>query len=426
MKNIEIAEKFQDYMVEIRRYLHENPELTGKEYNTVAYIRSKLDEMGMEYTEIENGGILAFLRGKEPGKTVLLRADCDALPIIEKDNLKGCRKVWSKNPGVMHACGHDGHTACLLGACRILQERQDEIKGTVIFLFERGEEGGDNIRYMFKYMEDNGIVPDSCFGLHTSPLLPTGTVCVNDHGVNASAMLFDITIEGKGGHGSRPDRSNSPIDCFTAIYNRLESIRLTKIDPYMPLTYTIGMLQAGVQANVIPQTLRFAGTMRTYDRETAGMVFHREFKKAVDGICAAYDCVPTYNRYTLPSLANINDTEYAAFAREVFALEFGADHVGQMEPSMGSESYAMYTKQWNGCFANLGVHCEEKGTGANGHNENYDLDEDCLKYGAACHASYALAFLHTDRSFSAGEKWSYKRILKELGRAEDLKEIYGE
>ena len=180
MKNLELAKKYYDYMVGVRRYLHENPELTGQEYNTVKYIDGELTKMGIEHTVVENGGILGYIRGPKPGRTVLLRADCDALPVLEKDNLKNCRVVWSKNEGVMHACGHDSHVAGLLGAAKILLDKKDEIEGTVILCFERGEEGGGNVRYIFAYMEKNNIHVDSCFGLHVGCARPTGKIAVND------------------------------------------------------------------------------------------------------------------------------------------------------------------------------------------------------------------------------------------------------
>ena len=424
MKNIDIAKKYQDYMVGVRRHMHENPELSGQEYETVKFIMAELDKMGIEYTEVENGGVLAYIRGpKDNGKTVLLRADCDALPVLEKENLNGTRCVWSKNEGLMHACGHDAHTAALLGAAKVLLEKKEEIEGTVILCFERGEEMAGSVKYIFAYMEKNGINVDSCFGMHTQLPLETGKVAVNDTNALAGAFAFDITIEGAGGHGSRPDQAENPIDCFLAIYMRMQSLRLTKVNPFTPATYSIGKLNSGIQRNVIPQTLNFAGTMRYYDDESVE-VFRKELKELVEKTCEAYHCKATFNDFGPPGYATVNDPECASFARKVFAEDIGEENVTQVEPLMGSESYSQYLKIWPGCFGFLGVHNPEKGTGAANHNERFDIDEDALQTGAACYATYALEFLKSDFVTTHNKKYSYSQCLKMLGKEEELKELF--
>ncbi|MBR0140349.1 MAG: amidohydrolase [Firmicutes bacterium] len=423
MTNLETAKKYQDYMVKTRRYLHEHPELTGCEYETVKFIDEELTRLGIEHTVVENGGVLGFIRGPKKGRTVLLRADVDALPVLEKDNLKNCRPVWSKNPGVMHACGHDGHTAGLLGAARVLLEKRDELEGDVILCFERGEEGGGNVRYIFAYMDKNDIHVDSCFGLHVGHL-PTGKVAVNDTRVNAGSMRFQVTIEGRGGHGSRPDKSINPIDCFVAVYQRLQALRLTAVDPYQTCTYSVGSLSSGAVPNVIPQTLTFSGTMRTYDPETAGMTFHNEMKKIIETTCESFGCTAHFDKWSKSGLATINDPAYAAFARKVLGAEIGEDNACQQEPSMGSESYAMYLKMWPGVFGGLGASNPEKGTGAANHNERFDIDEDCLAYGACAHATYAIEYLKLREVPESGPKMSFKEILKLQGREDMIEELY--
>ncbi len=428
MTNLETARKYYDYMVGARRYLHENPELTGQEYNTVKYIDEELTKLGIEHIVVENGGVLGFIRGPKEGRTVLLRADCDALPVLEKDNLKNNRVVWSKNAGVMHACGHDSHVAGLLGAARILLEKKDEINGTVILCFERGEEGGGNVRYIFAYMDKHGIHVDSCYGLHVGCTLDTGFLAVNDTRVNAGSMRFQVTIEGRGGHGSRPDKSINPIDAFVAVYQRMQALRLTAVDPYQTCTYSVGVLQSGAVANVIPQTLTFGGTMRTYDPETAGMTFHNEMRKIIESTCESFGCTARFDIWSVPGLATINEPAYAAFARKVIGKEMGEANVGTAEPSMGSESYAMYLKMWPGVFAGLGANKPEKGTGAANHNEKFDIDEDCLIYGACSHATYAIEYLKLKDGElpPSGPKYSFKEVLKMQGREAMIAELYGE
>ncbi len=429
MKNLELAKKYNDYIVEMRRYFHENPELSGKEDKTIERICRELDGMGIEYTVVPNGGVLGYIKGAKEGRTVLLRADVDALPVQETaDNLKpGMRTCMSKVDGVMHACGHDGHMAMLLGAAKILLDKKDEIEGTVILCFERGEEATGNVKYIFAYIENNNIQIDSVYGIHLLATAPAGYMAINDGGMMAGAMGFNVTIEGAGGHGSRPDQSNSPIDAFVAIYHRLEAIRLTKIDPFRTCTYSVGQLEGGKQGNVIPQKLTFGGTMRTFDRVEVGEVFYKELKKAIDGICAAYDCVPIYNSYTKPGYAVVNDADMARWARKVLAEELGAEHVGTWEPWMASESYSQYLAQWPGVFAFLGMQNDEKGVGAAHHNQAFDLDEDVLFYGSAGAATYAIEYLK-DNTLKGGRKESYRSVYENGGRATDRerKELFGE
>lgn len=426
MKNLELANKYKEYIINLRRHFHENPELSGMEFKTIEKICQELDNMGIQYTVVENGGVLATIKGKvDNGKTVLLRADCDALPVLEKDNLGKNRTCWSKNPGVMHACGHDGHTAMLLGAAKVLLDKKDEIVGTVILCFERGEEAAGNVRYIFPYMEKNNIKVDSCFGMHVELGAPTGQIAINDVDVLAGSMSFKVTIEGSGGHGSRPDQANSPLDCFVAIYQRLQSLRITKIDPFQTCTYSVGELKGGIQGNIIPQKLTFGGTMRCFDTDGTGMTFYRELKKSIDAICVAYDCKVEYEKYSLPGFATVNDIECSQFATKVLGEELGQENVIKKEPLMGSESFSNYLKQWPGVFGLLGVNNPEKGTGAANHNEAFDIDEDALIIGSACHATYAIEFLKSDFVTTHKEKISFKDCLILSGREDEIEELYG-
>ena len=202
-----------------------------------------------------------------------------------------------------------------------------------------------------------------------------------------------MTIRGKGGHGSRPDLSNNPIDAFVDIYNRLNTLRMTKINPFTPLTFSIGEVTAGNSQNVIPEELKFKGTMRTFDREGAGMIFHEEFKKLIDSVCENHRCTAEYTRYTQPGLPVINDEECVALARDAIGKELGIDCLTTAEPWMASESFARFLNKWPGVFAFIGIKNEEKGVGAAHHNPSFDIDEAVLYKGTAAAAAYALAFL---------------------------------
>lgn len=430
MKNVDIAKKYEDYVIGMRRHFHENPELPTKEVNTVKRVFDELCAMGVECVEVENGGVLGKICGKKDnGRAVLLRADMDALAVQETDeNLKHKRVCKSKVDGVMHACGHDGHTAMLLGAAKILLEKQDEIEGTVYLCFERGEEGGGNCRYLLKYIEDKGIHIDSCYGIHlfSDSDIPNGVFGINDNAVMASLMAFNVTIVGKGGHGSRPDQASSPIDAFVAIYNGLQAMRVTKIPPNQVLTYSLGTVQSGDTHNVIPHTLKFVGTMRTFDREGAGMIFYNEFRKLIENVCETYGCKPVYNKYTLPGLNVMNDTECAKFARKVIGEDLGEEAI-QVDARMGSESFAQYLRLWPGAFALLGVYNEEKGVGAPNHNPYFDIDESVLYKGSASAATYAIEFLKSDIDTSDRKiEGGYRAVLELAGKDDFLKELYGE
>lgn len=428
MKIIDLAKKHEDYIISMRRYFHENPELSGKEWNTLATISGELDSMGIEHVEVEKGGIIAAIHGeKDNGRAVLLRADIDALPILESEtNMKQKRTCISKNPGVMHACGHDTHPAMLLGAAKVLLEKRDEIEGTVYLCFERAEEDLGYVKGIMKYLDENNIKIDSAFGVHIGVSSETGKLILNETYMMAGMMRFDITIEGKGGHGSRPHQAISPIDAFVAIYNGLHTLRLNKISPFEPLTWSIGVIETGNGAyNAIPQTIRFKGTMRTFDRDGVGMVFYNEMRKLVDSVCETYGCKAVYNEYSLPRCGVVNDAESARFAKEVIGREIGAENIITKEPSMGGETFRFYQMVYTGVFAFLGARNEEKGCTGKAHNEKFDIDEDALYIGSACHAAYAIDFLKSDIDTSERQqKGGFKGCLRRYQRYDILKEIY--
>ena len=432
MKNIELAKKHEEYIIAMRRYFHENPELSGQEDKTLERIGQELDAMGIEYVNIPKGGLLAKIVGGKGGdKAVMLRADVDALPVQETpDNLKpGLRKCVSKVPGVMHSCGHDGHIAMQLGAAKILKDRIDEVEGTVYLCFERSEESSSdngNVAYIFAYIEKEGIKIDSVYGAHLLATAPTGYVGINDGGMMAGVFVFGVEIEGAGGHGSRPDQANNPMDAFVAIYQRMQAIRVAKINPFETCTYSIGQLQGGQAWNVIPQKLTFAGNMRTFDRDGVGMTFRSEFEKAIKDICTAYDCKPTFLRWDLPGYGVVNDPAHARFARKIIGEEVGAENVGPVEPWMASESYADYLLQWPGVFVFLGMENEEKGVGAPHHNQAFDIDEDVLAKGAASAATYAIEYLRATDLPAGGRKMAYKDLLKNKGLEAKIPLYYGE
>ncbi len=424
MNVLDLVKNYEEYIISMRKFFHENPELSGEEINTVKKICSELDNLGVEYVKIEKGGILAKISGGTSEKAVLLRADVDALKIEENsDNLiKNGRTCVSKNKGVMHACGHDGHTAMLLGAVKALNQIKDKINGAIYFCFECGEELIGYARYILKYIEDNDIRIDTVFGMHLYSELESGKIIINDDATMAGNITFDVEIIGKGGHGSRPDQAISPIDCFSFVHQKL--LAFGKDERFKKCTYSVGQVNAGSAKNIIPQTLTFSGTMRTFDMEQAGEQFFEEFIKMLEDTTKEHGCKTEYQMPVISNLPLINDCEFARFAREAFNKNLGKDFATTGKPWMATESFSNYTYQWPGVFALVGIKNELKGTGAPHHNHQFDIDESVLVNGSAMHVVYALEFLNSQ--LSGGRKMTYRVLLDKARKTNYIKELYNE
>ena len=264
-----------DYLVKTRRQFHTYPELSGKEYETVKYICKELEDMGIEYVDVEDGGIVGLIHGGKPGKTILMRADVDALPIMESpNNLAGAKVCVSQNAGVSHACGHDAHAAMLLAEAKILQANKDELNGNVVLCFERGEEGGGQIKNLLPYIEDvMKLSIDGCLATHVKWDVPAGQVSVEPGAVISGGLGFAIRLRGQSGHGSRPDMAHSVLDCFNAIYNHMNMIRMKQVHPSDVLTFSVGTVNCGTAFNIIPDELTFTGSIRTFNVAGAGEPF---------------------------------------------------------------------------------------------------------------------------------------------------------
>ncbi len=393
MDILQEVKRYEEFMIAERRHFHRHPELSAKEFETMEHIDALLTEWGIPHDVIEDGGILGYINGGREGRTVLLRADCDALPVEETEyNLKGPRTCVSENKGVMHACGHDGHMATLLTAARVLNDHKDELNGRVIIMFERGEEGTHNVICLHRWMEDHGLKIDSSYGSHLYNALPTGKIAINAGPVMSRIAAFGFTITGRGGHGTRPDLSVSPIDAFVAIYSGMNALRMRNVSPFSPLTFSVGSLHSGTANNVIPDDLRFGGTIRVFDL-ASGKAYMEQLKKMVLETCAAYNCGCTIDRLQGPVSPVLNDPDCAAFARGAVAEVLGAEHVTTCEPWMASESFAFTLNKWPGVFALVGMADPEAGSGAAHHNAAFDLDEKALAYAAACYVAYAVSFL---------------------------------
>lgn len=398
------------WLTETREHLHQYPELSGEEKETLAFVRQQLADLQIPFVEVEKGGILGYLTGGYSAKTVLLRADLDALPVEEApDNGLRPKKVVSRQKGIAHVCGHDAHTAMLLAAARLLAERRSELNGTAIFCFERAEEGGGpghafGVRPLLAYLEQRGIKPDSCLAIHVSPELDTGKISVEPGGVMAGNFGFEIHIKGTGGHGSRPDLANNPLDCFVAFYQSLAGIRLREVSPYNLLTFSIPHVRVGTLGNVIEEDLYFEGTVRSLDKESLER-FRDAFLRQLDHITAAFGCSCRIDLMYLEAPL-CNDRKVAETAGKVVRDLFGEKQYEACKANLGSESFAHYTECFPGAMAFLGIKNEQLGSGASLHSDKFDLDEAALKYGAGLLAGYAFKELAEEKG-KENEKESF-------------------
>ena len=420
------AEELFDYTVDIRRRMHTNPELSGLEEETVNLVKEELEKIGIEYVEVNNGGVLAFIKGNkktDEAKTIIIRADLDALPFNEPEKK---RLVRSNKKGVMHACGHDGHTAMALTSAKILYENRDDFSGKVIFCFERSEETGENCKYIMAYLGKNEINIDTSFTIHVASEYESGVMAIKSGGINAGPMMFDITIKGESGHGSRPYLENNPLDCFVDIYEGLKSLRMDKFSPFEPMTYSIGVVEMGNQFNQIPDKLRFKGSVRFFDRKEVGYKFYREFQSLIINKVKAHNCRVVFNTYSRPHFPIINDEDLTGLANEVIKDELGEGFVTRANPSMGSDSFAVYTAQWPGLYLMLGIRNEELGSGAALHSTMFDLDEEALKNGVAATVRYVVEYLNSGIKVEDGPyKNNIKGLFIEESRSqEEIEEIY--
>lgn len=387
--------RFEPQMIADRRWLHEHPELSGHEIQTMQYVMDALKALKLDVCVVPDGGVIGVLQTEKEGPCVLMRADMDALPVQESENnLSRPRCCISAAPGVMHACGHDAHMAMLLCAARILVEMRDEIQGSVLFVFERGEEKGGKgfLKHLLPYIEENFSV-DVCCATHVRWDIPAGKAAILPGAAMAGGFGFDVKITGRGGHGSRPDMACSPIDCFAAIHQQLSALRMRVVAPDQVLTYSLGVVQAGEQANVIPQSLRFAGTVRTFDTAGSGERFAEAAKTIIDQTCTAHGCGYELTHFSAPLYEVYNYPAAAQHARRAIQAALGADVLTDAAPWMASETMSAYLKLWPGVLMFTGIRNEESGCGANHHTAEFDVDESAMAAGIGAMLAYVLDVL---------------------------------
>ncbi|MCD6013560.1 MAG: amidohydrolase [Flavipsychrobacter sp.] len=372
------ADQYFSEVQAIRHHLHANPELSFQEYNTAKFVAEKLAVLGIpNKTGVAGTGLVALIEGKNPGKRcIALRADMDALPIEEKNDVPYC----SKNVGVMHACGHDVHTSCLLGAAHILNDLKGELEGTVKLIFQPGEEkhpGGASL--MIKDGALENPKPDAIFALHVFPYLPAGQIGFKAGQYMASADEIYITIHGRGGHAALPQETIDPISIAALLITGLQQVVARKADPLIPSVLTFGKIAGGFATNVIPDKVEILGTFRTVDEQWRYEA-HKWIKDFTEQTCAAYGAkVDIEIPVGYPSL--FNNPELTAKAQSWGKAYAGDKNVHELIMRMGAEDFSFYTHHVPGCFFRLGTNRNGTEFTTPVHNAHFNIDEEALKTG---------------------------------------------
>ncbi|HRN74219.1 MAG TPA: M20 family metallopeptidase, partial [Ginsengibacter sp.] len=359
------------------RHLHAHPELSYQEYGTSEFVQQKLSEYKIPFSVLAETGVVGIIEGKNPNSyTVALRADMDALPIQEENEVPYISKV----PGVMHACGHDVHTTCLLGAARILVQLRDEFEGTVKLIFQPGEEknpGGASL--MIKAGALKNPVPNAIFGLHSHPTLSVGTFSFTEGKAIASADEIYITVKGKGGHAAAPHLTVDTILAASQIVTSLQQVISRRNDPLNPSVLSITAFNGGHTTNVIPSEVRLMGTFRAMDEEWR---FHAHglIREVCAGVAKSTGAEIAVNiDVGYPFL--INNPALTALGRKKAEEFAGGENVFETELRLGAEDFAYYSQEIPACFYRLGTGSARLGDVRIGHTPTFDVDEESILHG---------------------------------------------
>ncbi len=375
-----------DEMVSIRRFLHQHPELSFQEKNTAAYIKSFYENLGISVEgNIGGNGVVAKIIGAKPGKTVALRADFDALPIQDEKDVP----YKSLVPGVMHACGHDGHTATLLVLAKVLHNLRHEFEGTYVMIHQHAEEyapGGA------KSMIEAGCLQgvDVIFGTHLWTSLPTGTIQTRVGPIMAAADRIEITINGRGGHGAQPHRSKDAIVTTSQLVVNLQQIVSRKVNPVEAAVVSIGSFVAENAFNVIADKAKLGGTVRTFNEEIRALI-ETEIERVVKGTCITNDCTYDYH-YKKGYPALVNHKAETEFLLECATQIPDVTEVAEIQPQMAGEDFAYYLQHVKGAFFFTGASPNGPGKAYPHHHPKFDIDETALLIAAKTLATAAIQY----------------------------------
>ncbi|HNU87962.1 MAG TPA: M20 family metallopeptidase [Ferruginibacter sp.] len=371
------AKTYANEFINIRHHLHANPELSYKEFETSAFVQQKLKEWGIPFEVKATTGVVGLIKGKNPGKKVTaLRADMDALPITEENDVD----YKSRNIGVMHACGHDVHTTCLLGAAKILNELKDEWEGTVKLIFQPGEEknpGGASLLIAEGVLENPK--PEKIFALHVHPGLETGKLSFRNGMVMASADELYITIKSKGGHAAAPQYTADTILIASQLVVSLQQIVSRNNSPFNPSVLSITSFQGGTTTNVIPSEVKLMGTFRAMNEEWRFKAHELIKKQTLELVSAMGAEADIHIDVGYPFVLNDEALGNAAWKK---AEEYmGAENVEETELRMGAEDFAYYSHLVPACFFRLGAGNKEKGITSGVHTPTFNIDERAIEIG---------------------------------------------
>lgn len=384
----ELSKSLQGKLLEIRRHIHSHPELSFEEHETASYVESFLEDWGIPNKRMATTGVIGIIEGGKPGKTVALRADLDALPILEQNEVS----YKSQRSGVMHACGHDVHTTCLLGAAYILQQNRDQIQGQIKLIFQPGEEklpGGASLLIKEGVLEDPKV--DYIIGQHVMPLIDAGSVGFREGLYMASTDELFLTIEGKGGHGAMPHLCIDPVSIASSVVVELQQVISRHCPPHIPSVLSFGKFIANGVTNVIPGRVELEGTFRTLDEEWRNEA-HGLIERIVSGIVKARgaDFRLEINR-GYPFLKN-----HSALTRSCKAAAedyLGSSRVEELGIWMAAEDFAWYSHKVPATFYRLGVRNTSEGIVHSVHHPQFNIDESALETGAGLMAYMAMEVL---------------------------------
>ncbi|MEA5095610.1 MAG: amidohydrolase [Sedimentibacter saalensis] len=381
-----LAEKYSDYIIERRRFFHSIPELSFEEVKTTEEIKQNLESMGIEVeTFPDYNGLVGTIRGSQPGKTVMLRADIDALPVEEHTGLS-----YASTNGNMHACGHDAHISMLLGASKILCSMKEEIKGTVKLLFQSAEESC----YGAKYYVENGVLDgvDAIFGMHIWGTLDAPYFNLEAGNRMASVDNFKITVEGVSSHGSAPHLGKDAVIAASSIIMNIQTIVSRINNPLNPLVVSIGTIKGGKRFNIIANHVEMEGTIRTHSREVRAEI-EGHLRNIVENTAKALGCNAQLD-YTYYAAPVINEHDHINnIVRNAAVKLYGKESLTPMPKLMGSEDFSYLAENVPGFYGFIGTRNADKGYIYTNHNDKFTVDESVLHRGAALYAQFAYDFL---------------------------------
>jgi len=386
----DITKKYKDYIIEKRRYFHMNPEPSFNEYNTSKVIQEELTKIGIPFEIFAKTGIIATIKGKSSGKTVLLRADMDALEVCEKNNVS----YKSQKEGLMHACGHDGHIAMLLGAAHVLNEIKNDISGEIKLFFQPAEEVAKGAKTVIEESKITDFI-DAAFAIHLWQGIPVGKISLESGARMAAADMFSIKVKGKSGHGSMPHETVDAVVVASAIVMNLQHLVSRNTNPLDTLVVTVGKLTAGTRYNIIAGDALLEGTIRSFSDEVWKKV-PEQLERVVKNTVATYGAEAEIDlfRATPPLVNNQDISDILKISAEKL---YGEEVVIKYEKTPGGEDFAYFTQTVPGALAFVGIRNDEKGINSPHHNETFDMDEEALEMGTNLYVQFAVDFLNSKK-----------------------------